>query len=110
MILYATGLGPVGPAVPTGALPAGTSSALSPVTVRIGGIEMIPDFAGLSGCCAGLNQINARVPAGVSRGDAVPVVLNSGKSSNTATITRAIEQRFQTDHVWTIRDLINRGW
>ena len=48
---------------------------------------MIPDFAGLAGCCVGLNQINARVPAGVSRGNAVPVVLSiSGKSSNAATI------------------------
>jgi uncharacterized protein (TIGR03437 family) len=87
VILYATGLGPVMPAVPTGALPAGTSSSVSQVMLSIGGIGVIPDFAGLAGCCVGLNQINARVPAGVSRGNAVPVVLNiSGKSSNTATI------------------------
>jgi uncharacterized protein (TIGR03437 family) len=87
VILYATGLGAVMPAVPTGALPAGTSSSVSQVMLNIGGIGVIPDFAGLAGCCVGLNQINARVPAGVSRGNAVPVVLNiSGKSSNTATI------------------------
>jgi uncharacterized protein (TIGR03437 family) len=48
---------------------------------------VIPDFAGLAGCCVGLNQINARVPMGVSSGSAVPVVLSiGGKSSNTATI------------------------
>jgi uncharacterized protein (TIGR03437 family) len=87
VILYATGLGPVMPAVPTGALPAGTSSSVSQVMLNIGGIGVIPDFAGLAGCCVGLNQINARVPAGVSRGNAVPVVLTiGGKSSNTATI------------------------
>ena len=87
MILYATGLGQVAPAVPTGALPAGASSTVSPVTLTIGGIGVIPDFAGLAGCCVGLNQINARVPAGVSPGNAVPVVLSiGGKSSNTATI------------------------
>jgi uncharacterized protein (TIGR03437 family) len=87
VILYATGLGPVMPAVPTGALPAGTSSTVSQVMVNIGGTGVIPDFAGLAGCCIGLNQINVRVPVGVSRGNAVPVVVSiSGKSSNTATI------------------------
>jgi uncharacterized protein (TIGR03437 family) len=87
VILYATGLGQVTPAVPTGALPAGASNTVAPVTLTIGGINVIPDFAGLSGCCAGLNQINVRIPAGVGSGNAVPVVLNiGGKSSNTATI------------------------
>jgi uncharacterized protein (TIGR03437 family) len=87
VILYATGLGQVAPAVPTGALPASLSSTFASVTLTIGGITFIPDFAGLSGCCVGLNQINARVPLGVSSGNAVPVVLNiGGKSSNTATI------------------------
>jgi uncharacterized protein (TIGR03437 family) len=68
-------------------LPAGTSSTVAPLTLTIGGINVIPDFAGVSGCCVGLNQINARVPFGVTSGSAVPVVLNiGGKSSNTATI------------------------
>jgi uncharacterized protein (TIGR03437 family) len=53
----------------------------------IGGITVIPEFAGLAGCCVGLNQINARIPAAVNGGDAVPVVLNiAGKSSNMAII------------------------
>jgi uncharacterized protein (TIGR03437 family) len=87
VILYATGLGQVAPAVPTGALPAGASSAVSPVTVTIGGIGVVPDFAGLAGCCVGLNQVNFRVPGGVSPGNAVPVALSiGGQSSNPATI------------------------
>jgi len=87
VILYATGLGPVAPAVPTGALPAVASSTVSPVTVTIGGIGVVPDFAGLAGCCVGLNQINFHVPAGVTPGNAVPIMLTiAGQSSNTATI------------------------
>ena len=87
VILYATGLGQVAPGVPTGALPAGVSNTVSPVTLTIGGIRVVPDFAGLAGCCAGLNQINVRVPAGVSPSNAVPVVLSiGGQFSNAATI------------------------
>jgi uncharacterized protein (TIGR03437 family) len=89
VILYVTGLGQVTPAVATGALPAGLSKTVAPVTVTIGGINVSPldFFAGLAGCCVGLNQINAHVPAGISSGNAVPVVLSiGGKSSNTATI------------------------
>jgi uncharacterized protein (TIGR03437 family) len=87
VILYATGLGQVAPAVATGGLPAGASSTVAPVTLMIGGINVIPDFAGLAGCCVGLNQINVRVPLGVSSGNAVSMVLNiGGQSSNTATI------------------------
>jgi uncharacterized protein (TIGR03437 family) len=87
VIFYATGLGQVAPAVPTGALPAGLSTTVAPVTLMIGGITVIPEFAGLAGCCVGLNQINARIPAAVNGGDAVPVVLNiAGKSSNMAII------------------------
>jgi uncharacterized protein (TIGR03437 family) len=87
VVLYVTGLGQVSPAVSTGALPTVASSTVVPVTLTIGGINVIPDFAGLAGCCVGLNQINARVPFGVSPGNAVSVVLSiGGKSSNTATI------------------------
>ena len=87
VILYATGLGQVAPAVLTGALPAAAASTFAQVTLTIGGISVIPDFAGLAGCCVGLNQVNVRVPFGVNPGNTVPVVLNiGGKSSNTATI------------------------
>jgi uncharacterized protein (TIGR03437 family) len=85
VILYATGLGQVTPAVATGALPAVASNTVAPVTVTIGGISVTPPaFAGLAGCCVGLNQINVEVPLGVSPGNAVPVVLTiGGQSSNT---------------------------
>jgi uncharacterized protein (TIGR03437 family) len=87
VILYATGLGQVAPAIPTGALPAGVSNTVSRVSLTIGGIGAVPDFAGLAGCCVGLNQVNVRIPAGVTPGNAVPVVLSiGGQSSNAATI------------------------
>jgi len=87
VILYATGLGQVSPAVATGALPSATSSAVAAVTLTIGGIPVTPAFAGLAGCCVGLNQINVQVPASVSAGSAVPVILSiAGQTSNTATI------------------------
>jgi uncharacterized protein (TIGR03437 family) len=87
VVLYATGLGQVTPAVATGALPAVASNTVAPVTASIGGISVTPAFAGLAGCCVGLNQINVEVPLGVSPGNAVPVVLTiGGQSSNTATM------------------------
>jgi uncharacterized protein (TIGR03437 family) len=87
VIIYATGLGQVAPPVGTGSLPSGASNTVSPVTLTIGGINVIPEFAGLAGCCVGLNQINGKIPAGVASGAAVPVVLTiGGKPSNTATI------------------------
>ena len=86
VILYATGLGRVSPPVATGALPSGASSVASPMTVTIDGVQVTPDFAGLSGCCVGLNQINVRMPA-QTRVGAVPVTISvGGKVSNTLTL------------------------
>ena len=87
LILYATGLGQVTPPVPTGSLPAGASRAVAPVTVIIDGISVTPDFAGLAGCCVGLNQINFRVPEAVRSGDGILLLLTAaGKQSNLVTI------------------------
>lgn len=90
VILYATGLGQVTPAVPTGTLPTGASTTVTPVTVSIDGIAVIPDFAGLAGCCVGINQVNVRIPANVRSANDTPVVLSvGGKQSNRITIAAA---------------------
>ncbi len=68
VIVYATGLGQVTPAVPTGALPMGASTTIAPVIVTIGGISVMPDYAGVAGCCAGLDQINVHIPTGLNPG------------------------------------------
>jgi len=87
VILYATGLGQVSPAVATGALPGGESRTVAAATVSIDGIAVTPDFAGLAGCCVGLNQINLQIPSNTRTANDIPVVLSvGGKQSNTVTI------------------------
>lgn len=90
LVIYATGLGQATPVVPTGAIPAETTTTLTKPTVTIDGMPAQVQFAGLSGCCVGLNQINVIVPANVHAGANIPVSLNiGGKQSNTATLAVA---------------------
>ena len=87
VILYATGLGQVQPFVATGALPSSLSSTATPVVVTIDGVSVNPEFAGLSGCCVGLNQVNVRILASTRSAPDIPVVLSIGsKQSNPVTI------------------------
>ena len=87
VILYANGLGQVTPSVPTGATPTSASVTLAPTTVNIDSVAVIPDFAGMAGCCAGLNQVNFRIPASTRSGPDIPVTLSiAGVQSNTVTI------------------------
>lgn len=88
LILWGVGLGPVEGAdnvVPTPEdLPVN-------VEVYIGGVPVIGAdllYAGRSGCCAGLDQIAARVPESAPRGCYVPVDIrtNENLSSNAVTI------------------------
>ncbi len=87
--LFCAGLGEVNPPVEAGA--AAPSSPLArtvdEVTVTIGGVSAQVDFSGLAPNFAGLYQVNAVVPAGVTPGNDVPVVLSvAGQSSPTVTI------------------------
>lgn len=87
VVFYATGLGPVSPAVATGALASGESRTVAEVLVTVEGIPVEPDFAGLSGCCVGLNQVNVRIPDRTRSANDIPVVLTiGGKRSNTVTL------------------------
>jgi uncharacterized protein (TIGR03437 family) len=78
--LYATGLG------------ATTSSngfdvAVQQPTVTVGGVACPVTFAGAAPGFAGLDQINCTIPAGLTPGSSVPVVVASGsRTSNTATL------------------------
>ncbi|MBI4464732.1 MAG: hypothetical protein HY647_08530, partial [Acidobacteria bacterium] len=88
--IFATGLGPTNPPVATGAPAPNTppfAVVTNPVTVTIGGINASVEFQALAPNYVGLYQVNARVPAGVSSGSAVPVkIMQNGFESNEVTI------------------------
>jgi uncharacterized protein (TIGR03437 family) len=87
LVLYATGLGAMTPIVPTGTLPADLSRAAAQPTLTVAGIPAAVLFAGHSGCCAGLNQINFTIPTGAPVGNSVSVVVSvNAKPSNQVTI------------------------
>jgi len=87
--VYCTGLGATTPPVPSGTQTPGSplSRVDNAVTATIGGLEASISFAGLAPGFAALYQVDMPVPAGVTAGDAVPVIIRQGGVvSNTATI------------------------
>ena len=88
--VYCTGLGATQPAVVSGR-PAPGVEPLARVTIvpqaTVGGIPAVVQFAGLSPGFVGLYQVNVQIPAGVTPGAAVPVVLlQNGVPSNTVSL------------------------
>jgi uncharacterized protein (TIGR03437 family) len=88
LVIYCTGLGPVDQAVTAGA--AGPSSplanAMNPVTATVGGVGATVLFAGLAPQLT-VYQMNIVVPAGVTPGSDVPIVLSqSGLQSVPVTV------------------------
>ena len=87
--IFCTGLGAVTnqPATGASALSNPLSLTLTTPTVTIGGISAVVSYSGLAPGLAGLYQVNAIVPSGVSPGNTVPVVISVGNvTSNTVTI------------------------
>jgi uncharacterized protein (TIGR03437 family) len=87
--VYGTGFGTVTPTIASGAAASGTnlSRTTRVVTATVGGVSANVIFSGLAPGVAGLYQINVTIPAGVPRGNAVPVVLTvGGVQSNTVTV------------------------
>ncbi len=89
VVIYCTGLGAVSPSVQAGS-PAPSSplaKAVNPVTVQIGNQPATVAFAGLTPGSAGLYQINAVVPAGITPSDTVPVSISvAGQTSPIVTM------------------------
>jgi len=87
--VYATGLGESSPAVATGAAAPGAppSTNVNPPQVTIDGKAASAVFSGRAPDAAGLDQINVVIPAGVTTGSPVPLVLTAGANvSNTVTV------------------------
>ena len=95
MTIYAVGLGPVTPSIPSGLAPIDAGDPLrrlvSSITVRIGG-QAIPaaniPYAGLNPNFVALYQVDVQIPSNVQTGDAVSLqlVTAEGQASNTVTI------------------------
>jgi uncharacterized protein (TIGR03437 family) len=93
IVIYCTGLGAV-----TGNVAAGTAApssppatTVNPVAVTIGGQPAAVVFSGLTPGFAGLYQVNAVVPSGVTAGNSVPVTVSAaGQTSPAVTIAVAV--------------------
>ena len=78
------------------AAPAGTTLyTVNQVTVAFGGVHEPAQFAGLAPSFAGVYQVNAQIPAGLS-GDAVPVTITvadpqTGQILQSNTVTMSIQ-------------------
>jgi len=85
--IYATGLGPVSPAVPSGqaAAEAPLSRTVSEVSVTMNGVPAQVSFSGLAPGFVGLYQVNARVPDGVQGTVSVAASVD-GIASNVVTM------------------------
>jgi uncharacterized protein (TIGR03437 family) len=81
-----TGLGPVSPAVATGAAAAGQERVTGMVSATIGGRPAQVVFAGLAAGYAGLYQVNLIVPQ-LARGDYPLQITAGGTAANTAIVS-----------------------
>ena len=88
LLIYATGLGAVTPAVADGspALSSPLSHMVGKVVVTIGGQPATVAYAGLAPGFAGLSQLNILVPQ-LPPGDYPLVITANGVASNAATVT-----------------------
>ena len=94
IMIFATGQGSTSPAGVDGlvALSASTGPPPPAVTVQIGGQTAAVSYAGNApGMVEGALQVNAFVPASVTPGSAVPVVVSVGTAASTVTATIAVQ-------------------
>ena len=89
--IYATGEGQTSPAGVTGSVAGSVSKTpVLPVTVTIGGVGAVVQYAGSApGLVSGVLQVNAVVPQGISTG-VVPVVVSVGGVISPAGVTVAV--------------------
>jgi len=92
--IYCTGGGLTNPATVDGSITASTPPLprlTQDVSVTIGGLNAKVDYSGgAPQSVAGLTQINAEVPSGVTPGSSVPVVVQIGTARSQTGITMAV--------------------
>jgi uncharacterized protein (TIGR03437 family) len=90
--LYITGAGQTNPAGTDGLIAAGPGPVpVGAVKVSIGGQIATVNFAGgAPGAVAGVIQVNAQIPTGITAGGAVPVVVQVGTSNSQPGVTLAV--------------------
>jgi len=90
LVMYASGLGAVTPAVAAGLpAPGNPLSSIDPTAIQlqVGSVTVPVQFAGLSPGFAGLYQLNFALPAGIPSGSAVPVTITvAGQTSPQASL------------------------
>jgi uncharacterized protein (TIGR03437 family) len=92
LTIFATGLGPISPSVPSGALPTGLTMATDVPIINFGrlvfGPLADPSFVGLSPQFVGLYQVNVEVPVDAATNNNTWVTLEypDGRRSNTVEI------------------------
>jgi uncharacterized protein (TIGR03437 family) len=91
LVIYCAGLGVTNQPVADGAASPGSppTQTQAPVTVSIGGQNANVLFAGLTPTLVGLYQVNVVMPAGVTPGNAVPVLLTVAGQTSPAAIIAA---------------------
>jgi uncharacterized protein (TIGR03437 family) len=94
VMIYATGAGQTSPDSVDGSI-TGTKvlpKSIAPVTAWIGGVEAEVLYAGAApDQVAGMLQVNARIPSGISSGPAVPVSLVIGGATSQPGVTFAVK-------------------
>ena len=90
--LYITGAGQTSPSGTDGLISTGPGPVpAGAVNVTIGGQHASVNFAGgAPGAVAGVFQVNAQVPSGITAGSAVPVVVQVGTSNSQPNVTIAV--------------------
>jgi uncharacterized protein (TIGR03437 family) len=90
--VFCTGLGAVSmqPASGAGAPADPPATTLTPVHVKIGGLDAEVNFSGLAAGYAGLYQVNVRTPDSAPTGDSIPLSIEIG-GVNSNVVTVAIE-------------------
>jgi len=92
IVMFGTGEGQTAPQGIDGLIATGTSpKPTARVSVTIGGVSAkVKDAGAVPHEVAGVFQIKAEIPAGVSPGKAVPVVVNVGNSSSQKNLTISV--------------------